>query len=176
MSNVVNAIAQDVTINVPSSTDVINVNDDDVTLNVIEQTPTLNFGSGIISLNVESGGLIPGGTTDLTYIAATALSALRAVTLDNQGQVLYANNNTLANAQVLGITVTAATSGFPVLVRAVGVLSDPSWNFTKGSIYLGSNGTLTQTAPTSGLIVVPIARALSQTTIYIDVDQTITTV
>lgn len=176
MSNIVNAVTQDVTINVPNTADVINVNDEEVVLNIVDINPTLSIADNIINMNVESGGLVPGGNTDLTYTAATALSALRAVTLDNLGQAIYATNTTLANAQVLGVTVTAANAGSPVLVRTIGIMTDNSWNWTKGPIYLGSNGAITQSAPTGGLVVAQIGRALSTTIIYIDVDQTITTV
>lgn len=176
MSNIVNAIAQDVIINVPNNADVINVNDDEVVLNVVDLNPTLSIVNSILNLNVESGGLVPGGNTDLSYTAATSLSALRAVTLDNLNQVTYATNTTLANAQVLGITVTAANAGSNVLVRTIGIMNDASWNFVKGPIFLGVNGALTQSAPTGGLVVAPIGRALSQTIIYIDVDQTTLTV
>lgn len=176
MSNIVNAVTQDVTINVPNTADVINVNDDDIILNILGINPTLSIADNIINMNVESGGLVPGGNNDLTYTAATALSALRAVTLDNLGQAIYATNATLAGAQVLGITVTAASAGSPVLVRTIGIMTDNSWNWTKGPIYLGSNGAITQSAPTGGLVVAQIGRALSTTIIYIDVDQTITTV
>lgn len=176
MSNIVNAIAQDVTINVPNTADVINVNDDEIILNILDLNPTLSIADNILNLNVESGGLVPGGNTDLTYTAGTVLSALRAVTLDNLGQATYATNATLAGAQVLGITVTAASAGSPVLVRTIGIMTDNSWNWTKGPIYLGSNGAITQSAPTGGLVVAPIGRALTQTTIYIDIDSTTLTV
>lgn len=175
MSSVVNVINEELVLNVPNPTDVIEVNDD-ITLNILDLNPTFTVENELITLDVESGGLVPGGTTDLTYTAGTSLSALRAVTLDNSLQAVYATNTTLANAQVLGITVTTANFGSPVLIRTVGVMTDGSWNWIKGPVFLGSNGALTQVAPTGGLIVAPIGRALSQTTIYIDVDQTTLTV
>lgn len=175
MSTTVNVINEELVLNVPNPTDVIEVNDS-ITLNILDLNPTFTVDNELITLDVESGGLVPGGNTDLTYTAATTLSALRAVTLDNSGQATYATNTTLANAQVLGVTVTAANAGSPVQIRTIGVMSDPSWNFVKGPVFLGTNGALTQSAPTGGLVVAPIGRALSQTTIYIDVDQTTLTV
>lgn len=175
MSTNVNVINEELVLNVPNPTDVIEVNDN-ITLNILDLNPTFTVDNELITLDVESGGLVPSGTTDLTYTAGTALSALRAVTLNNSSQAVYATNTTLANAQVLGVTVTAANSGSPVQVRTIGIMTDNSWNWTKGPIYLGSNGALTQIAPTGGLVVAQIGRALSTTIIYIDVDQTITTV
>jgi hypothetical protein len=55
-------------------------------------------------------------------------------------------------------------------------MTDSNWSWTKGTIYLGTNGQLTQTAPSGGAFVVHIARALTATTIQIDIDSLIETV
>jgi hypothetical protein len=144
----------------------INVRRDDLTVGLTTQN---------VTLEIASGGLVP-LVADLSLNAGEALSALRAVTSDGNGDAVYASNNTLANAQVIGITETAASSGAAVAIRTSGLMTDPSWSWSKGTIYLGTNGQLTQTAPSGGAFVVHVARALTATTIQIDIDTLIETV
>ena len=144
----------------------INVRRDDLTVGLTTQN---------VTLEIASGGLVP-LVADLSLNAGAALSALRAVTSDSNGDAVYASNDTLANAQVIGITETAASSGAAVAIRTSGLMSDANWAWTKGTIYLGTNGQLTQTAPSGGAFVVHVARALTATTIQIDIDTLIQTV
>jgi hypothetical protein len=113
---------------------------------------------------------------DITLVAGENLSALRAVTSNSSGQAVYASNDTLANAQVVGITNGAVTSGANATIKISGILTDANWNWTKGTVYLGTNGTLTQTVPTNGAIVVHVGKALTATTLIIDIDTIIQTV
>jgi hypothetical protein len=154
------------TINVDQSTISLNIADEDVKLNVDQST---------ITLDVASGGLVP-ISDDLTLVAGENLSALRAVTTNSSGQAVYASNNTLANAQVVGIVYTAASLGANVTIKISGILTDANWNWTKGTVYLGTNGTLTQTVPTGGAIVVHVGKALTATQLIIDIDTIIQTV
>jgi hypothetical protein len=144
----------------------INVRRDDLTVGLTTQN---------VTLEIASGGLVP-LVADLSLNAGEALSALRAVTSDANGDAVYASNDTLANAQVIGITETAASSGAAVAIRTSGLMTDSNWSWTKGTIYLGTNGQLTQTAPSGGAFVVHVARALTATTIQIDIDTLIQTV
>jgi hypothetical protein len=144
----------------------INVRRDDLTVGLTTQN---------VTLEIASGGLVP-LVADLSLNAGEALSALRAVTSDANGDAVYASNDTLANAQVIGITETAASSAASVAIRTSGLMTDPSWSWSKGTIYLGTNGQLTQTAPSGGAFVVHVARALTATTIQIDIDTLIQTV
>lgn len=128
-----------------------------------------------ITLEISSGGLVP-MSQDITRTAGENLSALRVVTLDANGDAVYATNATANGSVVLGVTITAANSGTAVGIRAYGLLDDNAFNFTKGPIFLGTNGTLTQTAPTGGAVIVHVARALTANTIFIDTDTTIQTV
>lgn len=154
----------------------INVNPQNVSVNVVEQVPVLDVTDNPISIDVlNGGGLIP-ITNDLTFIAGTNLSALRAVTSDSLGQVVYADNATFADAQVIGVTYTSANAGSQVIVITSGLFTDAGWSWTKGPVFLGSNGQLTQTPPTGGAILVHVGRALTATQVLIDIDVSITTV
>lgn len=144
-------------------------------VNIVNQDVKVNIVQEDITLDIQSGGLVP-ISDDFSLTAGTNLSALRAVTTNGSGEAVYASTDTLANATVFGITSTAADAGNAVSVHSSGILEDANWNWTKGTIYLGTNGALTQTAPTNGAIVVHIGRALTATKLQIDIDTTITTV
>lgn len=154
---------------------VVNIDTNDLVVNVKDDNPTVNVSNETITLNIESGGLIA-VSQDLTLTAGASLSALRAVTTNPSGEAVYASNDTLGNAQVVGITLGAASSGEQVGVKTFGPITDAYWSWTKGAVYLGTNGQLTQTAPSSGAIIVQVGRALTATQLFVDVDTTITTV
>jgi len=128
-----------------------------------------------VNLNFAGGGLVP-ISDDVSLTAGVSLSALRAVTSNSNGEAVYASNDTLANAQVIGITSNAASAGAGVTIKTSGILTDASWSWTKGTVYLGTNGQLTQTTPSGGAYIVHIGRALTATTLQIDVDTLIQTV
>ena len=145
------------------------------TLNVDQRSVIVNVNSDEITLDIKSGGLVP-ISDDVSLTAGVSLSALRAVTSDANGEAVYASNDTLANAQVIGITSNAASAGAGVTIKTSGILTDASWSWTKGTVYLGTNGQLTQTTPSGGAYIVHIGRALTATTLQIDVDTLIQTV
>ena len=137
--------------------------------------PIIDIQHPNVTLDIQSGGLVP-LNVDLSLTAGVNLSALRVVTTDGSGNAVYASNDTLANAVVVGLTETAATSGNAVSVRTAGIMTDANWAWTKGPVFLGTNGTLTQTAPSGGAIVVQVARAITATKIQVDIEPIIETV
>ena len=153
----------------------VNVLDNDLIVNLVENKPTVNVVTQALTLDIESGGIVA-ANIDTTLVASTSLSALRCITTDGSGLAKYATPDTLANAVVIGISTTAGNTGENITIKTSGQLTDANWSWTKGSIYLGANGVLTQTAPSNGSIVVHVAKAITATTIIIDIDTTITTV
>jgi hypothetical protein len=145
------------------------------TINVDQRSVTVNVNDQEITLDIKSGGLVP-ISDDVALTAGENLSALRAVTTDGAGAAVYASNDTLANAQVIGITSNAASAGAGVTIKTSGIVTDAGWSWTKGTVFLGTNGTLTQTAPSGGAILVHVGRALTATTLQIDIDAIIQTV
>ena len=145
------------------------------TVNVVNNTVQVNLVDEDITLDIVSGGLVP-VANELSLVAGTNLSALRAVTTNGSGEAVYASNDTLLNAQVVGLTVNAANSGNNVTIKTNGVITDASWNWTKGTVYLGTNGQLTQTAPSGGAVIVHVGKALTATKLQVDIDTIITTV
>lgn len=145
------------------------------TVNVVNNTVQVNLVNENITLDIVSGGLVP-VADELSLVAGVNISALRAITTDGSGQAVYASNDTLDNAQVIGITTVAATAGNNVTIKTSGIITDASWSWTKGAVYLGTNGQLTQTAPTGGAIIVHVGKALTATKLQVDIDTIITTV
>lgn len=146
-----------------------------LSINVIGEQRIVEVEYVTVSLNVQ-GNLGAGAGTTVSYVAGTNLSALRAVTIDGAGQAIYANNDSIANATVVGVTKSSATTGSPVSICTEGIITDNAWNWVKGPVLLGTNGTLTQTPPAAGLVFVQVGRALTPTSMAVDVDIAIQTI
>jgi len=145
------------------------------TINVRQDTVSVDIKQYDVVLDIVSGGIVP-AAIDTTLVASTSLSALRCITTDGSGLAKYATPDTLANSVVIGISTTSASTGQNITIKTSGQITDASWNWTKGAIYLGANGALTQTAPTGGSIIVHVAKAITATTLIIDIDTIIQTV
>jgi len=96
--------------------------------------------------------------------AGETLSGHRAVVMYD-GTAFYAQPELTSYFQTIAITLGAVMVGSTGTVQALGLLTEPSWNWdTTKAIWLAPNGVLTQTLPTSGLQW-KLATALTQTTI-----------
>lgn len=153
----------------------VNVLTNDITVDIVENKPTVNVVTQALTLDIESGGIVA-ANIDTVLVAGASLSALRCITTNGSGEAIYATPDSLSNAVVIGISTTAANTGENITIKTSGQITDASWNWTKGAIYLGANGSLTQTAPTGGSIVVHVAKAITATTLIIDIDTIIQTV
>lgn len=95
-------------------------------------------------------------------VASGALSALRLVIVNESGQLAYADAATVSHAfRLVGLLPSAVVLGESIAVLTDGLISDSGWNWTLGSpIFVGSNGTLTQTPPETGFlqqVAVPVS-------------------
>lgn len=114
----------------------------------------------------------PAGGAAVQRTAGTNLSALLAVyELDGVVRALSADD-ALHIDLLLGITMTAAQIGELVNVQTLGSIEDSSWSWMPGRIYLGANGALTQTPPTSGFDLL-IGSATSPTRIALNLQDPI---
>lgn len=126
------------------------------------QTASLLAGSGIggsVSLLSASG------------TAATALSGHRVVTQLADGTIGYASNDNLAHVHApLWITSGAASSGGEVQAVMFGSMTEPTWSWTPGPVYLGTTGQLTQSAPTppGAAFLAQVGAATSPTSLFVD--------
>lgn len=115
----------------------------------------------------------PGFSDPISFSASAAadLSGHRAVTPDVTGAVDYADPATIAN-QPVWVTTQAAVAGGRVTVVAYGKVTEPSWAWTPGNVYLAADGVLTQAEPTSGALVI-VGAATSPTSLFVDRNPTI---
>jgi hypothetical protein len=124
--------------------------------------PTLLYPSG-------GGGL----DYTLTANASVALSGHRAVKALTDGTLAYVDNATSGDIGLcVGITITAASSGASINYQANGPIIYGGWSWVEGPIFVGLNGQLTQTPPTSGFIQ-RVATALSATSLILSIGQAI---
>lgn len=84
-----------------------------------------------------------------TYIAAVDLGGHRVIVTDANGKAIYADNTNPAHANMATkITLGAASTSFSIDAQIIGRITEPSWTWVVGgTIYVGANGTLTQTPP-----------------------------
>lgn len=128
----------------------------------------LNFG-----LPGPAGPAGPAGGEASIYTAAVILGGHRVVYLTSSATLDYADSTNPAHANlVIGITLDAAASGAPVSVQHDGLLIDPSFTFTVGMVYVGTNGMMTQTPPTSGFLQV-VGIAINATTLFVNLQEPI---
>lgn len=120
--------------------------------------------------------LATGGTTvdsnRITARAGQVLSGHRAVWPDGQGVVRYASATDATAELVAGITLHAADLGATIAIQTAGELEEPSWAWQPGIVWLGTNGTLTQTPPLLGATV-PLGTPLSATRLLLRVQHAI---
>lgn len=95
----------------------------------------------------------PTGGQILTGIAATNLSAGRVV-ISSGGEFAYFQPANLTHfGRAYGITTSSAVMGGSVQVQVLGNITDASYTFVADTVlWVGLNGELTTTVPTSGLL------------------------
>lgn len=110
----------------------------------------------------------------LQFEAGETISALKVVRVDLNGKAYISNNEgTFPQAMATGIALNSALSGFPVDVIILGVLVDPSWNWSANNlIFLDVNGSIVSTAPTLGYSV-RLGKTLTPTAVLIDIQEPI---
>ena len=83
-------------------------------------------------------------------IAGEDISAVKAIYSDGTNVFLGDPNGTYGNSSIVGITITSAIAGLQLKYQLNGPIFDPSFTFVSGEpVFLGANGTLTQTDPGS---------------------------
>lgn len=116
----------------------------------------------------------PAGGSSFALTAGATLSGHRIVTTDASGNAIYADHSTLAHANaVIGLTLGAASVNASVQVQSAGEVTEPSWTFTpRQTLWLGTNGLIATTAPTTGFSLV-IGYAMTATTIFMSIGESL---
>lgn len=114
----------------------------------------------------------PAGGSAFVRTAGETISALRVV-YEADGEVFYLDpHDELHIDQLLGLSMSAAQVGETLNVQRSGELFDAGWNWALGRIWLGANGTLTQTPPETGYDVL-IGTAVSNRSILFHIQDPI---
>lgn len=110
--------------------------------------------------HVVQGGIqgppgVPGASNQFEYVVAgQAIGGNRAVTVNNVGQLVYPDISS-PDSRVYGITTHSSVQGELTTVQITGTQTEPSWNWDVTlPVFVGANGTLTQTAPVTGQTLV----------------------
>ncbi len=113
----------------------------------------------------------PAGPAQSTILgtAGEDLGGHRAVVFNASGQAVYADQTETDHAgRIAGVTTGAATSGSAVTIQRTGEMTEPGWSWNPESpLYLGTDGMLTETPPTSGVLQ-SIGHAVTATKILLD--------
>ncbi|UZZ12458.1 hypothetical protein NDO41_08270 [Ectopseudomonas mendocina] len=104
--------------------------------------------------------------------AGETLSAMRVV-YELAGQVYALDAGDAGHIDLLlGVTVSAAESGSAINVQRSGAVDNSGWNWQPGRVWLGAAGSLTQTPPADGFVVL-IGAAVSATRITLNIQDAI---
>ena len=127
-------------------------------------------GKTIVVNSIQQGPPGPPGSGAITLIAGQNLSGHCIICVNAAGQAVYADKDTPATLQqVLGLTTRAALTGNPVTIIPEGEITEPSWTLNpRAPVYLGNNGQLTQTLPTTGAIL-QVGLPLSATQMLVNI-------
>lgn len=101
----------------------------------------------------------------ISMAAGESLGGHRLVQAGVDGRVVYADKDN--GRGLMGMTLGAALTGSPVRIAVSGIVREVSWSWDMSSpLFLGNNGLITQTPPTTGLFC-QVAKPLLPDTILI---------
>lgn len=108
--------------------------------------------------------------TEIRVIATEALSAFQVASFFDGEASLADNTDTGVEDSRLGLVTADAEIDEYVTLWLAGRITNPAWNWVEGQIYLSTAGTLTQTEPAVGVVIL-VGWALSDTEIILSLDQ-----
>jgi hypothetical protein len=133
----------------------------------------MSFDFNPITAELDLVGPEPSDPNVLNYEAATTISALKLVKLNSSGLLIYADNSNYQSSQTIGVSMNSGNAGDIIKVKTFGELQDTSFSFSlDDSLFLGSNGSIDNTPPTSG-VYLKIGKAIKSDTIFIDIEQAV---
>lgn len=110
----------------------------------------------------------PSGVAIYTRQSTGALSAMRVVWEGETGAVSVLDSSDEDHIDLLcGLTLTATSDAGQVTVQRTGAVDDLAWNWTLGRVYLGADGALTQSPPSTGFDVL-VGVAVSPTRLILN--------
>lgn len=106
----------------------------------------------------------PGG--EVTRLAAQILSGHRVVVPLDDGSVAYADATNIAHVnRPVWMTTGSWSAGWAAALVTAGPITEGSWAWSPGLVYLGANGSLTQSIPADAAFIRVVAEVISSTSI-----------
>lgn len=109
------------------------------------------------------------------YTAGHDISALKLVRFSNPITIVYATKNgSREDAQVIGMTMNAGTTGSDIKVMTLGKVDDAFFNYSLNTdLFLGNSGEIATSVGNPGEYRVSIGKGLGSGSVYIDIDEPI---
>jgi hypothetical protein len=89
----------------------------------------------------------------ISRIAETDVSGHRAVAASADGRISHVGKDDADASYVIGITTSAALAGLETNLVTIGEVTESSWNWAPGPVWLDVDGQLTQSVPVTGTLV-----------------------
>jgi hypothetical protein len=109
-----------------------------------------------------------GASSDLLINSAVTLSGHKVVLAGATGVAPASSTNFDHANRAIGITTGASSLGQTATVRREGEMTEPSWAWALGPVYLGADGALVQPAPSAGFVQ-EVAIALTPSKILVNI-------
>lgn len=109
---------------------------------------------GSSGVSIADEGSSGTGTVTESFVASETISGFKVVKENSSGSVSLADKDQSDyGASIIGVSTTSGGAGSSINVLRLGKIEDYSLNLTTGPLFLGSNGDITSSIPTSGIIV-----------------------
>lgn len=145
------------TVELVAETDLITALGDTAALQLealLDPAQALTVTLGVPSITVTLGPYIE-------VVASAGDAGTAGATINGHRVVAWAADGTLVHADptarpfsIAGLTESSAVSGAPVAWTAQGQVTFSGWSWVGGPVFLGADGTLTQSLPSTGYVVV----------------------
>lgn len=158
----------------------LTVSDDNIDLTIVSQPIEIAIGDTIV---IQQGGSNLSQiltATDQRYLkglptlpAAQTISALRIVSRTGNTYDLTNLSSASSVWAIAGLAVSSASAGDTIKPVREEFVTDSGWNWNLNApIFLGTNGTLTQSAPSVDYRII-VARPSTPTTIFVSIEEPI---
>ena len=135
---------------------------------ILHVAPTYS-GHTRLSISSSLGTSSTDSTKYIDVTAAETLSGGKIVSVFNN-MALKADKDSNNDLGLLGITMNAAILNDKVKVILYGVMTEPTWSFNAGPVFLGNDGALTQIKPSTGIVIL-IGQAISATSLLVNIQK-----
>lgn len=134
-------------------------------------TPGLKGDSGDSGTKGDKGDRGYPGTNLISAVGDIDISGHSVIAINpTRGAVLASSDNWMHSHSTIGISLNASIAGAECLVLNFGPLEHSGWNLIPGqTVFLGLNGTMVQTIPSTALYSKIIGIAVTSTSMVVNI-------